>query len=121
MSNDMKNNTPGAPVGEVGITPTPGAPVGEVGITPVGPHEWLNDAGDIGNCPAFPLVEPWQGGNLVHFGMSLRDWFAGQALAATFKELNGCFSSYAEHHKCAADMAYDVADAMLKARKGGGT
>lgn len=57
--------------------------------------------------PAFPTVA----GQVVYSnGMSLRDWFAGQWLAAG-------------HHanlsaKDAADQAYEIADAMLKARAG---
>lgn len=62
-----------------------------------------------------------------HEGMSLRDWFAGQALA-------GIFSSrwYSDHvkdlHKImdvrdqyigASKTAYAAADAMIAARKGG--
>lgn len=49
-----------------------------------------------------------------HNGLSLRDWFAGQAIAwAGMKE----WASYDEKH--AAERAYRLADAMLAARKGG--
>jgi hypothetical protein len=47
-------------------------------------------------------------------GMSLRDWFAGQALAALLaapKEPHVTVS-----HSSMADRAYQVADAMLAAR-----
>ncbi len=48
-------------------------------------------------------------------GMSLRDWFAGQALAG----LLGA-TGYRERHNCALD-CYNLADAMLAERaKGGG-
>lgn len=72
------------------------------------------------NKPAFPrpaysrpdrpeIVEPGDK------GMLLRDWFAGQALAGLihrgFTELGNSESMYAH-------LAYDYADAMLKARGG---
>jgi len=66
-----------------------------------------NDGG-----PAFPVASDiYNGSGLC--GMSLRDWFAGQALA-------GMLSS--EHrpdgNKLKADWAYELADAMLRAREG---
>lgn len=44
-------------------------------------------------------------------GMSLRDWFAGQALA--------CLRHPDDHtdRACNAEWAYQIADAMLAARK----
>ena len=59
-------------------------------------------------------------------GMSLRDWFAGQALAnlvqhkdhieaTCSRPANGSFD------EVTARLAYDLADAMLAARKKGGT
>jgi len=68
----------------------------------------INDGG-----PAFPLYLPQDEGD-IRDGMSLRDWFAGQAMTAiigslycapetTFKEVSG--------------KAYAQADAMLKARE----
>ena len=44
--------------------------------------------------------------------MYLRDWFAGQALS-------GCITkpdAYSEHHNIAIE-AYEIADAMMKARE----
>ena len=62
-----------------------------------------NDGG-----PAFPAM-----GNVTHKGMSLRDWFAGQALT-------GLLTNYHEHsntlEECAG-LAVLAADAMLKARE----
>lgn len=46
-----------------------------------------------------------------HLGMSLRDWFAGQALPGIVELFR--INSAQE----AASMAYKVADAMLEARK----
>ena len=61
-----------------------------------------NDGG-----PAFPAMTP---GGYCTPGMSLRDWFAGQALAGMLAN---------EHLYCqpAADDAYKFADAMLAARE----
>jgi len=59
----------------------------------------------IENPPAFPRDERYLG----HNGMTLRDYFAGQALAGM---LNMSFNP--EHH---ARLSYQFADAMLLARK----
>jgi len=74
-----------------------------------------NDGG-----PAFPRAgaEHSLGGNFEQDGMTLRDWFAGQAIAACLSApcplawTNGS----AEHRKQAAASAYLIADAMLTAR-----
>lgn len=74
--------------------------------------EPINDGG-----PAFPRASgPAQEGvnAQAHYGMTLRDWFAGQALA-------GLLASPAEPEFGAshfANAAYTAADAMLKARGG---
>ena len=48
-------------------------------------------------------------------GMSLRDWFAGQALSITANEW--FFGpSMQQQPQAAAEFAYEVADAMLEAR-----
>jgi len=78
--------------------------------------------------PAFPCpVEFDPNGQLVShgsFGMTLRDWFAGQTLAGEFVQ-----SEYAGHYpnecpqrtlKERAQLLYRMADAMIEARKGGG-
>ena len=64
--------------------------------------------------PAFPCL-----GNVGHNsdwvsddGMSLRDWFAGQALAGILSNPN-IENAY---FKIDAGLAYDAADAMLAAR-----
>ena len=67
----------------------------------------------IENPPAFPEVD---GGRFYRGGMTLRDYFAGQALAGIL--------SYPDAHLVAgtasqaAGSAYQIADAMLAARKG---
>ncbi|HQU55810.1 MAG TPA: hypothetical protein PLG88_00190 [Chitinophagaceae bacterium] len=69
-----------------------------------------NDGG-----PAFPTVAGQtvysHGMTMYNHGMTLRDWFAGQAVRARWG--NG----EAMTPEDAADMAYQLADAILKARK----
>jgi hypothetical protein len=64
--------------------------------------------------PAFTFCIPDFHGDKPHLqeGMSLRDWFAGQALAGMSgdPERTGVFEDYAHD-------AYKFADAMLAARK----
>lgn len=71
--------------------------------------------------PAFPTVEITHP-LTVYPGMSLRDWFAGQALAGI---LAGGFANTIPHDDIsggnqAAGFAYMYADAMLSAAKGKG-
>lgn len=68
----------------------------------------LNDGG-----PAFPVTEaPYSPNN---HGMSLRDWFAGQALAGLLAQSSG--TAFGSDHSIGALWAYQMADAMLAARK----
>ncbi len=63
--------------------------------------------------PAFPVPMPGTGEYCS--GMTLRDWFAGQALAGLMVpplSLSGDPDSV-------ATLAYQLADGMLEARKGG--
>lgn len=62
--------------------------------------------------PAFPNRWANDGENE---GMSLRDWFAGQALAGMIES----HGMGAHRHEYAARDAYSFADAMLAARKEG--
>ena len=69
--------------------------------------------------PAFPVpVTPTRGGGWASCkeveGMSLRDWFAGQALAGMFAADTPDSVLTADDK---ADQAYHAADAMLAARK----
>jgi hypothetical protein len=57
--------------------------------------------------PAFPR-HAYDG----HDGMTLRDWFAGQALAGLLRDGIDVFGVYAT-----ANDAYKMADAMLRARE----
>lgn len=67
--------------------------------------------------PAFPHEDYQTGDARGQRGMSLRDWFAGQALTVAFREIrdrHGGFNELAA--KWAAEDAYLAADAMLAAR-----
>lgn len=70
----------------------------------------LNDGG-----PAFPKpLDPYpnaQGMESGTHGMSLRDWFAGQALAGMLADQT--FDAPAE---MMAESSYRIADAMIRAR-----
>ena len=87
----------------------------------------INDGG-----PAFPAslykLEHGQESVVPHEGMTLRDWFAGQALAGVVPgiehevdKINPDSKYYDQRsdqlHQCAAIRAYCYADAMLKARE----
>jgi hypothetical protein len=71
--------------------------------------------------PAFPMPGSVDGnGNVTYpeYGMSLRDWFAGQALIAMFDPRDiGPFGERVDETARVAICAYAVADAMLEARK----
>ena len=66
--------------------------------------------------PAFPTVA---GQTVYSNGMSLRDWFAGQALAGimgpNYDWFTGGTETGSRAHE-AAHFAYSLADAMLAAR-----
>jgi hypothetical protein len=64
--------------------------------------------------PAFPMSYHPDGNNADHQGMTLRDWFAGQALAGLLSYDGG-----AAFWEKDAKNAYNAADAMIRARKGG--
>ena len=77
--------------------------------------------------PAFP--RPRSEGNLEVYdaqqGLSLRDWFAGQALSAVLANsgMTAAFNEQAKEEKIspalvAAQFVYGIADGMLEARKG---
>ena len=74
-----------------------------------------NEKNDGG--PAFPYSALSPGGPQMYAdceGMSLRDWFAGQALAGMLSDPNVCGPSFIAN---SARLAYECADAMLKARE----
>jgi hypothetical protein len=70
----------------------------------------MSDPKDNGG-PAFPQLEP----NSAYFnatGMTLRDYFAGQVIAS----VKGWHPADRQG-KSSAQIAYEIADAMLEARK----
>lgn len=70
----------------------------------------MTDPKDNGG-PAFPQMDP----NSLYFnatGMTLRDYFAGQVIAS----VKGWHPADRQG-KGAAQIAYEIADAMLEARK----
>ena len=82
--------------------------------------EQINDGG-----PAFPQSETLyeDGAELcreAHGGMTLRDWFAGQALVGigTWLPVTDWPATIAEQNAIRAQHAYSVADAMIAARGG---
>jgi hypothetical protein len=72
--------------------------------------EKINDGG-----PAFPNSKPTTGED----GMSLRDWFAGQALAGLVGSecIHLAIPNGAQTDKSMAQMSFELADAMLRARE----
>ena len=66
--------------------------------------------------PAFPLEQPHpDGGTFYSQGMSLRDYFAARAMQAYLSD--PAVESWPENASHIAHTCYQVADAMLKARK----
>lgn len=65
--------------------------------------------------PAFPVTA---GQNVYATGMSLRDWFAGQALAGMISTSATPWLTKDGHGLCphTAQAAYQIADAMIAAR-----
>lgn len=61
--------------------------------------------------PAFP-VHPAVIGTEPHAGMKLRDYFAAKAMQGFCYQPADAFDSFAQ----VAEQAYEMADAMLKAR-----
>lgn len=80
----------------------------------------INDGG-----PAFPCGYHPDGNSADQGGMSLRDWFAGQALVGVMAShrpgddwpAKAAARQGVEPQDVIAAGAYDIADAMLKARK----
>lgn len=80
----------------------------------MGKVEEAKNINDYGAFPYAPTGDDWAGQPYPHPGMSLRDWFAGQALAG----IKAC-SIVGDHHidENTAKYAYRLADAMLAARQ----
>jgi uncharacterized protein YodC (DUF2158 family) len=69
--------------------------------------------------PAFPFDEYTKDGHQysVHLGMTLRDWFAGQALKGAYASWMAECRDANTSSEGMANECYLIADAMLKARK----
>jgi hypothetical protein len=71
--------------------------------------------------PAFPVFPETAGGHAAAFqGMTLRDYFAAQALTGAQiwdAVINGKNAQFSAGTEKLAEVAYAVADAMLKARE----
>lgn len=75
----------------------------------------INDGGPAFPVPMFTRQADGQPMSSVEFemgGMSLRDWFAGQALVGLLVN----FSEHIHSMNACVDLAYDAADKMIKAR-----
>lgn len=70
----------------------------------------------VENPPAFPSIETHPGWDMPmhHFGMSLRDYFAGQALAGILA--NPETNARPEEIPLLPGLCFELADAMLAAR-----
>lgn len=85
-----------------------------------------NDGGFAFPVPMFPRMADGQPMSAAEFGlggMSLRDYFAGQALVgwlASFGPEDLHPAATREHAKSVALYSYAIADAMLEARNNGG-
>ena len=71
------------------------------------------------NPQSFPCLDSSDGGlSMRDPGMTLRDYFAGQALTSTMRLVTGHESEPGEGMaQTFARRAYELADAMLEARK----
>jgi hypothetical protein len=69
----------------------------------------------MNNQPAFPMVAKDKTGMIINMGMSLRDYFAAQAMQA-FINRDEWQSTVGEVSRETAFNAYAMADAMLEER-----
>ena len=74
-------------------------------------------APNIDGGAAFPCVRNGKETTIPTNGMSLRDWFAGQALIGIMS--NYTTAKFGATDADVARAAYDYADAMLASRRGG--
>lgn len=73
----------------------------------------------VSDTPAFPSVSPTEQEVVTRPGMTLRDWFAGQALAAgTIQRAHDNDMGRAATRQSVAETCYAVADAIMVARDG---
>jgi len=72
---------------------------------------------------AFPSIDPVYKNDIVEmkvsFGMGLRDYFAAKAMQGMMSDPDhqlGAWDNYVDWHKNLTSQAYQIADAMMKAR-----
>ena len=68
----------------------------------------------MNNIPAFPSEK---NNILNHTGMTLRDYFAAKAMQGFASTIDISDADYQEHFGYIAKDCYEIADAMLEARK----
>jgi hypothetical protein len=73
------------------------------------------------NPPAFPFVAEDNTGMMINMGMTMRDYFAAKAMQAVFPKnwdmfMNETYDTPEEVVAGTASDAYELADAMMKAR-----
>ena len=66
--------------------------------------------------PAFPGLHPSKECHYQDAGMSLRDYFAAKAMQGICAHSGGASPVWAENNSDIAEVSYELADAMLKAR-----
>ena len=71
----------------------------------------INNGGPAFPCDRIPTQE---GGMIISDGMTLRDYFAAKAMQAMASSPEHCSDGWA--HSDIAIQAYELADAMLRAR-----
>jgi len=64
-----------------------------------------------------PTAFPWTHDNMTCTGMTLRDYFAAKAMQGLCSTLGGMLPSAPTYWSVLAFDAYEMADAMMKARK----
>ena len=72
------------------------------------------------NQPAFPFVAEDENGMVLNMGMDLRDYFASKAMQGMMCDPDhqlGAWDNYIDWHKNLTIQAYQIADAMMEARK----
>jgi hypothetical protein len=72
---------------------------------------------NVNNPPAFPPNAGWRDDKPDYRGMTLRDYFAGQAITAIAGHSSPKAYSTEEVINAIAKGAYVIADAMLKVRE----
>ena len=73
------------------------------------------EGAEMSDIPAFPVSFKWDKELSQYNGMTLRDYFAAKFIHPAFEDGNFLFDK--EDYKKLANICYEMADAMLKARE----